>query len=217
MIWQIHSMRNIILIVLLLVSNQAVFAQMVAKKTLPLSQKPEPIGYKLSFIITESGDTLPIVNLTSVTISEERSFASKREARKWSRLKRDVAKVYPYSKLAGKKLKFYNDLMEGKSEREQKRLMSKAEDELKEEFEDDIRNMTLNQGRILIKLIDRETGNSSYDLVKDLRGTFQAFFWQSIARIFKTNLKSSFNPAANSEDKMIEDIIETIENGTFVN
>jgi hypothetical protein len=95
--------------------------------------------------------------------------------------------------------------------------MEKAEEELKAEFEDDIRNMTLNQGRILIKLIDRETGNSSYDLVKDLRGTFQAFFWQSIARIFSTNLKESFNPNANKEDKMIEDIIETIENGTFSN
>ena len=192
-------------------------AQLVAKKTIKLSQQPEPVGYKVSYIITESGDTLPVVNLTSVVISEERSFSSKREARKWSRLKRDVAKVYPYSKLAGKKLRHYNDLMVGKSEKEQKRLMKKAEDEIKEEFEDDIRNMTLNQGRILIKLIDRETGNSSYELVKDLRGTFQAFFWQSVARIFKANLKSSYNPLANSEDKMIEDIIETIENGTFVN
>ena len=157
MIWQIPFMRNTLLIFLLVMVNHCVFGQLVAKKTLPLSQKPEPVGYKLSFVITESGDTLPIVNLTSVTISEERSFSSKREARKWSRLKRDVAKVYPYSKLAGKKLRFYNDLMVGKSEREQKRLMRKAEDELKEEFEDDIRNMTLNQGRILIKLIDRET------------------------------------------------------------
>ncbi|MEX1187933.1 MAG: DUF4294 domain-containing protein [Bacteroidia bacterium] len=210
-------MRNLIFLLPFFLCASEGLSQMVAKKTLSLSQQPVQVGYKVSYIITESGDTLPVVNLTSVVISEERSFSSKREARKWSRLKRDVAKVYPYSKLAGKKLKSYNDLMIGKSEREQKRLMEKAEDELKEEFEDDIRNMTINQGRILIKLIDRETGNSSYELVKDLRGTFQAFFWQSLARIFKTNLKSSYNPQANSEDKMIEDIIETIENGTFVN
>jgi hypothetical protein len=108
-------------------------------------------------------------------------------------------------------------LMIGKSEREQKRLMEKAEDEIKSEFEKDVRDMTLNQGRILIKLIDRETGNTSYNLVKDLRGTFQAFFWQSLARIFKTNLKESYNPAANTEDKMIEDIIQSIEDGSFKN
>ena len=192
-------------------------SQIVAKQGKPLSIAPQPVGFKVSYIITESGDTLPVVNLTSVTISETRAFSSKREERKWSRLKRDVAKVYPYSKLAGKKLKFYNDEMVGKSEREQKRLMKKAEDELQAEFEDDIRNMTINQGRILIKLIDRETGNTSYDLVKDLRGSFQAFFWQSLARIFKTNLKSAYDPNGNAEDRMIEDIIRSIEDGTFVN
>jgi hypothetical protein len=210
-------MRNPILIFYFCLAYQVSVAQIMGAQTEKLSENPKPVGYKLSFIITETGDTLPVVNLTYVTITEQRTFSSKREARQWSRLKRDVAKVYPYSKLAGKKLRHYNDLMTGKSEKEQKRLMEKAEEELKAEFEDDIRNMTLNQGRILIKLIDRETGNSSYDLVKDLRGTFQAFFWQSIARIFSTNLKESFNPNANKEDKMIEDIIETIENGTFSN
>jgi hypothetical protein len=210
-------MRKKILIYLFTWLSISGNAQILGAQAEKLSETPKPVGYKLSFIITETGDTLPVVNLTYVTISEERTFASKREARKWSRLKRDVAKVYPYSKLAGKKLKHYNELMQGKSEKEQKRLMEQAEEELKAEFEDDIRNMTLNQGRILIKLIDRETGNSSYNLVKDLRGTFQAFFWQSIARIFSTNLKESFNPHTNKEDKMIEDIIETIENGTFTN
>ncbi|MCB0819207.1 MAG: DUF4294 domain-containing protein [Bacteroidetes bacterium] len=210
-------MRKLILILSAVLFCLAGQAQIMGTQADKLSESPKQVGYKLSFVITESGDTLPVVNLTYVTISEERTFANKREARKWSRLKRDVAKVYPYSKLAGKKLKHYNDLMQGKSEKEQKKLMEQAEEDLKAEFEDDIRNMTLNQGRILIKLIDRETGNSSYALVKDLRGTFQAFFWQSIARIFSTNLKESYNPHTNKEDKMIEDIIETIENGTFTN
>jgi len=108
-------------------------------------------------------------------------------------------------------------MMVGKPESEQKRLLKRAEAELKKEFEGDIRNMTLNQGRILIKLIDRETGNSSYGLVKELRGSFQAFFWQSLARVFSTNLKETFNPFTNPEDKMIEDIIGSIEDGSFVN
>ncbi|HOY50079.1 MAG TPA: DUF4294 domain-containing protein [Flavobacteriales bacterium] len=194
-------------------------AQILLKERIKLVQDTpaQPTGFKVSYIITDSGDTLPVVTLHPVSISEKRSFSSKREERKWSRLKRDVAKVYPYSKVAGKKLKEYNDMMIGKSEREQKKMLRVAEEDLKKEFEGDIRNMTLNQGRILIKLIDRETGNTSYGLVKDLRGSFQAFFWQSLARIFKTNLKSSYDPNNNAEDKMIEDIIESIEDGTFVN
>jgi hypothetical protein len=174
------------------------------------------IGYKVSYLIID-GDTVPVINLRTAEISADRIFSSKREERKWSRLKRDVAKVYPYSKIAGKKLEEYNNKMIGMSEKEQKKMLKKAEGEIKKEFEKDVRNMTLNQGRILIKLIDRETGNTSYSLVKDLRGTFQAFFWQSLARIFSADLKSEYDPQKNAEDKMIEDIIISIEDGTFQN
>jgi hypothetical protein len=193
------------------------FAQIRPKKQPVIEEQPAPTGFKLYYIISDSGDTIPTVTLEPLTVSEARVFASKREERKWSRLKRDVAKVYPYSKLAGNKLKQYNEQLTGKSEKDQKRILKLAENDIKAEFEDDIRNMTLNQGRILIKLIDRETGNTSYGLVKDLRGSFQAVFWQSVARIFRTNLKSAYDPNANSEDRMIEDIIISIEDGTFVN
>jgi hypothetical protein len=193
------------------------FAQIRPKKQPVIEEQPAPTGFKVYFIISDAGDTIPTVTLEPLTVSETRVFASKREERKWSRLKRDVAKVYPYSKLAGKKLKEYNEQLTGKPEKEQKRILKLAENDIKGEFEDDIRDMTLNQGRILIKLIDRETGNTSYGLVKDLRGSFQAVFWQSVARIFRTNLKSAYDPNANSEDRMIEDIIVSIEDGTFVN
>jgi hypothetical protein len=192
-------------------------AQIRLKERILMSEPPQPVALKVHYIIGDNGDTIPTVTLQPITVAENRVFASKREERKWSRLKRDVAKVYPYSKLAGKKLKQYNDTMVGMNPKEQKRMLRKAEDELKAEFEDDIRNMTLNQGRILIKLIDRESGSTSYGLVKDLRGSFQAVFWQSVARIFKANLKSSYDPNSNSEDRMIEDIIISIDEGTFVN
>ena len=197
------------------------FSLSVAQISVPerekISENPKPIGFKLSYLINDNGDTIPVVNLQVVNISEIRTFANKREERKWSRLKRDVAKVYPYSKIASRKLKEYSEQMTGLSEKDQKRLLKRAEMDLKTEFEDDLRNMTLNQGRILIKLIDRETGNTSFTLVKDLRGSFQAFFWQSLARIFSANLKSAYDPQKNPEDKMIEDIIQTIEDGSFVN
>ncbi len=173
--------------------------------------------YKLPFKISENGDTIPVVNLRLVNISAERNFASSKEKRQWSRLKRDVAKVYPYSKLASQKLREYNSKMVGMSQVQQKIMLRQAEKELMSEFEDDIRGMTMNQGRILIKLIDRETGNTSYSLVEELRGAFQAFFWQSIARLFGANLKTAYNPFQNKEDRLIEDIITSIEDGTFVN
>jgi hypothetical protein len=194
-----------------------IFSQISVKTPEKLSEQPKTIGFKLSYFVTDEGDTVPVVNLHAVSVIEDRIFASKREERKWSRLKRDVAKVYPYSKVAGKKLKEYNDMMVGKSDKEQKRILRQAEADIKKQFEGDVRNMTMNQGRILIKLIDRETGNTSYALVKDLRGSFQAVFWQSIARIFGSNLKSGYDPKKDPEDKMIEEIIHTIEEGTFVN
>ena len=211
------SILGLLLVSGFLISNCSSVAQISVPEREKLSDNPVSVGFKVSYIINENGDTIPVVNLQPVNISEVRTFANKREERKWSRLKRDVAKVYPYSKIASKKLKEYSDRMAGKSEKEQRRLLKKAEMELKVEFEDDLRKMTLNQGRILIKLIDRETGNTSFALVQDLRGSFQAFFWQSLARIFSANLKSAYDPLKNPEDKMIEDIIQTIEDGSFVN
>jgi hypothetical protein len=79
------------------------------------------------------------------------------------------------------------------------------------EYEDDMREMTMTQGRLLIKLIDRETQNTSYDLIRDFRGKFSAAFWQGIARIFGTNLKEEYD--AYGEDAPIELIINEIESG----
>ena len=89
--------------------------------------------------------------------------------------------------------------------------MKQAEDELQAEFGDDLRNLTISQGKILLKLVYRETGASSYDLVAELRGKFRAFFWQAFARIFGFNLKSGYDP--EGEDADIEFIVKMIEAG----
>ena len=79
------------------------------------------------------------------------------------------------------------------------------------EFEEELRSLTITQGRLLIKLIDRETGHTSFELVRELRGSFPAFFWQTIARLFGSNLKTKFDPAG--EDELIDQIILLIESG----
>lgn len=158
------------------------------------------------------GDTLITFDLPEYMVSAKLPRQLKSLARKNSRLIYNVKKAYPYAKLAGIKLNEYEVLLRNaKSDAERKRLMKQAEAELKDEFEDDLKKLTFKQGLILIKLVDRETGNSSYVLIQELRGNFVAFFWQTFARIFGYNLKTEYDP--EGEDREIEEIVVLIENG----
>jgi hypothetical protein len=158
------------------------------------------------------GDTVPVKYLPYVTIVEERRFMSDYERRKWERLKKNVKKVYPYAKLAGQLLEKYQVQLDTvTSERQRKKYFKKIEQELKAEFDDDLRKMTTTQGRILIKLVDRETGESSYEIVQEFRGNISAFFWQGLSRMFGQDLKSRYDPYG--EDADIENIIHLIEAG----
>ncbi|MBN8703497.1 MAG: DUF4294 domain-containing protein [Bacteroidetes bacterium] len=158
------------------------------------------------------GDTMPYISLNEVRIVGDRIFKNKKQQEIYWKLKRDVKKVYPYAIMAEAKLKEYNaKLATMKNEIERKRYMKTAEEELKQQFAADLKKLTVTQGKILIKLIDRQTGETSYELVKDLRGSFSAFMWQSLASLFGSSLKSEYDP--KGKDKMIEDVIYLIESG----
>lgn len=161
-----------------------------------------------------NGDTVPSIRLQDVWVYAEYSYKNKKQYEAWSRTKYNVKKVYPYAILAAAKLKEYNQILEKMpDDRTRKVYMKTVEKELKAEFEEPLKNLTITQGKILLKLIDRETGNSSYELVKDLRGGFQAFMWQSLARLFGSNMKSEYDP--KGEDIMTERAIKLIEAGQF--
>jgi hypothetical protein len=161
-----------------------------------------------------NGDTIPSIRFQDVWIYADYAYKNKRQYEAWSRTKYNVKKVYPYAILAAAKLKEYNRILEKMpNEATRKAYMKTVEKELKAEFEEPLKDLTMTQGKILLKLIDRETGNTSYELVKDLRGGFQAFMWQSVARIFGSNMKSEYDP--NGEDIMIERAIKLIEAGQF--
>lgn len=163
--------------------------------------------------IVENGDTIAYLTLAEVEVLTEMAFKTEKEKQEWNKLRRDVKKVYPYAVLAGIKLREFDvSLSSMKTEIERDVYMKKAERELKKQFEKDLKNLTLNQGRILIRLIDRETGSTTYKVVKDLRGSFSAFMWQSLAVLFGSSLKTEYNPS-QGEDKKIEKIIHLIENG----
>ncbi len=159
------------------------------------------------------GDTVPIVHLHTIVVAEQWSARKrKRYSKRYQKLIRDVKKAYPYAKLAGKKMKLYEaDLKKLPTDRARRKFMKKVEAELRDEFEGDLRNLTVKQGVILIKLVDRETGDTSYELVKQFRGAFSAFFWQSVARLFGHNLKMDYDPFG--EDYLIEEVIRLIETG----
>ena len=169
--------------------------------------------YLLETIVVD-GDTIPVVTLRTASVSSARKARSKRYQRKWDKLKRNVVKTYPYAEVAGELIREYNrNLGEMETKAEREFYLDQCEADLKAEFEGDLRNMTISQGHVLIKLIDRQTGNTSYELIKDLKGGFSAFIWQGVAKIFGSDLKANYDPVENETDGMIEDIVALIESG----
>ncbi len=159
-----------------------------------------------------NGDTLPAFTLASVYIFETRVFKDKKTAEKWTRLKHNVKKAYPFALIAEARLQEFDvALAKMTNEKDKKAYLDVAEKKLKDEFEDQLKNLTVSQGKILIKLIDRQTGHTSYDLVKRMRGKFSAFMWQSVAVIFGENLKEEYD--GKGEDQMIEQAIRLVEAG----
>lgn len=197
-------MTSLRYILIVLLSGIALLSD--AQKRIPLSE-----GYVVEVKII-NGDSTLHRNLPRVVVKGKRTFKSKKKARRYTRLVRNVKKVYPYSKIAGQLLRKYSDTLATiDNKKQRKKLMKRCEKELWNQFGDELKKLTMTQGMILLKLIDRETGATGYALVKDLRGGFTAFFFQSIARLFHLNLKSTFDGAG--EDQMIEDIVLLIERG----
>ncbi|NWJ50283.1 MAG: DUF4294 domain-containing protein [Bacteroidetes bacterium] len=198
-------MKRILLIAVFLLLTGIIFGQEVKES------KPNK-GFVVKTAVVD-GDTIPSIEVPPTVINDYIHIMSPSERWEWERLVRNVKKVYPYAKLAGIKFREYNAIVKAaNSEQEKHRLMKKAEKELKAEFEGQLKDLTVSQGKILVKLVYRETGNTTYDIVKELRGVIVAFFWQNLGRIFAGyNLKVQYQP--QGEDHQIEAIIFMIESG----
>ena len=164
-------------------------------------------------IIENNGDTLPHVELDEIPIFP-RKFSSRKDERKYGRLLAKVKKVYPYAKIAAELLGEYDERYQSTNDSKLRRkYVKEAESKLFDQYGTQLKKLTISEGRILIKLIDRETEHTSYELIKDLKGGLSAFFWQGIAKIFGNNLKDEYDPV--TEDRMIEEIIIFIEAGVI--
>jgi len=125
---------------------------------------------------------------------------------------KNIKIVYPYARLAGIKLAEYEEVLsQAPDDQARRKIMKKLEEELDAEYGQELRDLTVTQGKILLKLIDRETGESSYNLVTEFRGEFRAVFYQAFARLFGLNMKLKYDP--EGEDRDIEYIVKMIESG----
>jgi hypothetical protein len=195
----------------LLISSIAVHAQKILTYEELLSPETRKKGDIVAMEINGL-DTNYVVMMSPLVIFPERKFKNKREKRRYNRMVRNVIKVYPYSQII-KQIFIETELAlrQMDNERERKKYIKRKEEQLKQQFEKDIRKMTYTQGRILIRLVDRETGRTSYEIIKHFKGGLSAFFWQSIAKIFSTDLKYEYDK--EGEEEWIEEIVAKIENG----
>ena len=178
------------------------------------SQEPIQVkeGVKLPFII-EGSDTVPVVNLPIVNISDYANPDYLKNLKEYYRLRFNVIKVYPYARLAAVKLNEMNSRMSlMKTDREKRKYRKSVEEQVRKDFEEQVKKLSINQGNVLIKLIVRETGNTTYDLIKQLKGSLNAFFSQGIAKLFGHDLKDEYDPT-QGQDKTIENIVQQIERG----
>jgi len=159
-------------------------------------------------------DTIPHVDLPEVGVYPPRVFKSKSDEQQYWRLVRRVKKVLPYAKEAALLLRKYElEVPAGARGRDRRVYVRRAEEELMNKYGSTMKKMSINDGRILIKLIDRETNKASYDLIQELKGGVPAAFWQGVARVFGNNLKTKYDPYG--EDRQVEMIVQLIEMGVI--
>ena len=165
----------------------------------------------ISGYIRIEGDTIVkgSIGLNEVLLLPRRPFKNSEQIRKYLILKRKTIKVYPYSVMASKRLKSLNSrLLIIKTKRERRRYTRMVQKFLEDELTPELSKLTKSEGQILIKLIYRQTGINTYNLVKKLRNGVKAFLYNTTARFFDLNLKTEFNPDIILEDYYIEDIIQ---------
>ncbi|MBI3143553.1 MAG: DUF4294 domain-containing protein [Bacteroidetes bacterium] len=159
--------------------------------------------------VVENGDTIPYIKLQGVDIYGRLSESERyRIIRENHRLLYNIQKVMPYAQACAAKITEINNHMATLSTvREKEKYLNYAEKELKKEYEDDLRKMSFTQGKLLIKLIDRQCGANSYELIKLYKSSRSAFFWNGIAGIFGMDLREGYNAKEEQEIEVILDYL----------
>lgn len=158
-----------------------------------------------------AGDSIPQygIPLKEVVVFQPLRFKTQEELKRYLLLRRRVLRVYPYAKLAAERLTVLNDRLANIStKREKKKYLKRLEKFIYHEFEDELKKLSKSQGRILIRLVHRQTGSTTFNLIKELRTGWKAFVYQTTASFFKLSLKDEYRPDLVLEDYLIEDILQ---------
>ena len=169
-------------------------------------------GY--SYRVDEQGDTVLVLMLNEITCFPPLKFKNKKEEEFYWRTVRDVRRTLPYAKLVSETLvETYEYIETFATKKEREAYLKRMEGELFDQYKPVFKKFSRRQARVLVKLIQRETNQSGYDIVKAFLGTFRASFWQGFGKLFGVSLKSDFNPAKNKDDAVLDRIATGIEQG----
>jgi hypothetical protein len=199
-------MKYIVIFILTLFSVNSMQAQdtLISKKdtvdlvSLDQPESIEPVFTELKLkgkvysAMISDGDTMILADLDDVSITSLRKFDSDADYRKYLKFRRYAAKVFPYAKEAIRIFREVEYASEHLSKKDQKKKIKQLEKELKAEFEEPLKKLTKLQGKIMMKMIEKETGQSMYDLMKSLRGRFTAFYWNQFSKLYSYDLKEGY-------------------------
>jgi len=183
----------LLLVILCTVKSDTSFAQVAINDTV------------LVGAVVYEGDTIPARTLYTVAVYGHLSGSAMSAYAKWTRLRNAIYVTYPYAKRAGVVINEMNKKLVNLTGSERKAYIKSREKDLKREFTDPLTNLSVYQGRVLMKLINRETGNNCYELIKEYKGGLTARFWQTVAFFFSSDLKQPYDPTG--DDAEMEKIV----------
>ena len=204
--WEYKFMNFCRLIILLfvIIAVEDLKAQEIPAPRFPVLGKNDTIRVAST---NDNGEMIPWMSLREVVIYAARIFPTPADRAAYNRLRYNVLKVMPYALFAKRRYEqLERDLALTSDRKEHKKLVKQCDAEIKQMFKTEIKELTITQGQILTKLIDREVGRTTYEIVKETQGGVKAFLYQSVARVVGHNLKSTYNP---EEERDIESIISS--------
>ena len=185
-------------VAILATTSQRTYAQMGVNDTI------------VSFAVIYNGDTIEAKTLQTLPLYSRLTEKQRSDLAKWTRLRNAVYVTYPYARRAGAVMNDINTHLVNESNKgARKAYIQTREKELKKEFTDPLTNLSIYQGKVLMKLINRQTGNNCYEIIKEYKGGFTARFYQTVAFFFSTNLKQPYDKSG--EDAEMEKIVQEVE------
>ena len=193
----------------LLLPFSGIYAQISVDMTVPGTR---PTSYAMMEMVIENGDTIYLDNLRELFVYPPLVCRSSRQEKFYWRTVRDVKKALPYARLATLEINRLNrELFLMSDDAARKRHINEFQKRIFKQYEKPLRNMTVNQGKMLIKLIDREHDINTYEIIKSYKGNMPAFFWNTIALFFGSDLKSEYD--ASDKDRIVERVVTLVDAG----